>query len=327
MSTTAQALLQQGQQLEAAGDLSAAFVCYDGARAELRRMETATDADRSVVCMNLGSVLTRMGPRYLAMALAAYNEAIALKRRAEPGAGSAETVSLAAALINRGSLLHRLHGAAQAEAGFAAFDEAVALLRPLPLADGSPWIRRNLAGALLNRAALAMDAGQLEPARENCRVALVAVAAHERHDAVDADLSLKLRRLLCDALGHLFVARDVDQDGLAREAAEAVDEAMDLARHWLAAGVAELRPLALRLFRFGAQLYRLHQPHFLAEFLRENLVLVRAEAEFLLAARENIVAALAAPSGVEFFTIGDPASERRLETERGLRALLAELSP
>ena len=46
---------------------------------------------------------------------------------------------------------------------------------------------------------------------------------------------------------------------------------MKLARHWEARGEGRFHDLAGELFRFGARVYQMHQPHFLSEFLLENL--------------------------------------------------------
>lgn len=286
--------------------------------------------------MNRGHALMLQGDTPgLTAALDAYNEAVSRLRPLVPAADDASwTVSLAAALMNRGWLLHRLHGTAQATLALEAYAEAAALLRPLASSPElrsqdsdlriSPWPRRNLAGVLLNRAHLLLDLGQLNEARTAAAEALSLSIPHERADTVDADLALKARRAVCDALGRLIVAPGADQEAIAREASDLVDDGLALARHWTAQGAAQPRELALRLFRFGAQLYRFHQPHFLAEFLAENLG--TRDPELVAIAREAIDAALAdAPRDTVFLTVGDPASERHLRTARDLAQLRAAL--
>jgi hypothetical protein len=72
------------------------------------------------------------------------------------------------------------------------------------------------------------------------------------------------------------------------------------------------------------QLYRLHQPHFLAEFIQENIRL--DDPEFRAAAITAIDATLQdRPRDGEFLTIGDPASERRRETWQELAGLRGRL--
>ena len=85
---------------------------------------------------------------------------------------------------------------------------------------------------------------------------------------------MKSLRVLCDALVHLLVAAGTDSSpvhDLAQEAGDAADQGLGLIRHWETRGVRHFRPLAARLHRFGAQLYLIHQPHFLAEFLLEPI--------------------------------------------------------
>ncbi len=273
-----------------------------------------------VICMNRGSVLSRMGAVQCSAALDAYDQAIALKRR-----GGGDEVSLAAALMNRGLLLHRLHGTREATEALAAYTEAIALLRPRLSSTRTPWIKRNLAGTLLNRANLLLDLAAFDDAYAAAREMLALVTAAERVEIVDADLALKARRALCDALGQRLVAQGADQEALANEAADFVDDALELARHWQAAGRDCFRPVARRLFYFGAQLYRLHQPHFLAEFVRENFTTVHGDTECLAVVRSNVEAALAEISATAIFTVGDPDSERRLQAAQDLRQLLSQL--
>ncbi len=289
------------------------------------------ERDLAIAWMNRGHALALQGDaQSLAAALEAYNEATSrLRPLIAHSANPSWANSLAAALLNRGQLLHRLYGTAQATVALAAFDEAAAILRPLvgssPVSlSPSPWPRRNLAGVLINHATLLLDLGQLPEARAAAAETLALSLPHERTDTIDADLALKARRALCDALGRLIVAPGADQEAIAREASDLVDDGLALARHWTARGAAQPRELALRLFRFGAQLYRFHQPHFLAEFLAENLV--THDAELVAIARETIDAALAdAPRDTAYLTVGDAASARHLRTARELTQLRATL--
>lgn len=325
MSSIANKLVQEGRRLESQGALVEALALYDHARLELERTADASGSEVSVVCMNRGSALARLDSSHLPAALAAYDEAIALKRENRDRTKAEHDISLAAALMNRGSLLHRAYGIQHAAATVAAFNEAEALLKALRSTSEDVWVRRNLAGTLLNRASFEMDLRDYGKAYETAREAVVLVCGSERQHVIDAEISLKARRLVCDALGHLFVTPNADQETLAHTASDAVDEAMLLARHWMSAGVQEFRPLARRLFRFGAQLYRLHQPHFLAEFLQENFSEISRDPAFRAIARENIAAALDDFSRPQIFTVGNPASERCVTATHVLRHLLSRL--
>jgi tetratricopeptide (TPR) repeat protein len=281
--------------------------------------------DQAVAWMNRGhELLVRGDDPSLAGALEAYNEAITLLRPLPLAENPSWANSLGAALMNRAQLLHRLHGTSQAALALAACDEAEQVLRPLP-ADANAWPRRNLAGTLVNRANLLLDLGRQAEAADAAGNALVLAAPAERIEPVDAELALKARRALGDALGLLLVAPGVDQEAIARQASDVVDDALELIRHWHSRQPEMFRPLALRFFRYGAQLYRYHQPHFLAEFLEENLP--DGDAEFRSVAREVIDAALGdRPAPDQFLIVGDPASERRRQTWQDLRALRARLA-
>jgi len=259
----------------------------------------------------------------LTAALDAYREAIQLLRTLAVGENPSWANSLAAAHMNRGQLLHRLFGVDQAAAALESFHEAIGLLEPIA-GSANPWPRRNLAGTLLNRANLLLDLGEPGPAVGDARGALALCDPGARVDPIDADLALKARRALCDALGRVIVAPNANQREIASIASDLVDEALELIRHWNARGVDAFVELGTRFFRYGAQLYRVHQPHFLAEFISENLAVAPAETPAI--AREIIAAALADHSRGGFFLVGDEASERRLEICRELEALRATLT-
>lgn len=278
----------------------------------------AVRRDLGVAWMNHGHAL--ISADRLPEAVAAYDRAIGLLRSLPVAENPAWTNSLGAAWMNHGQLLHRLHGTGQADAALASFDAATVLLRPLVHGD-SPWPRRNLAGTQLNRANLLLDLARHGEAMIVAREAIALASPHERTETVDADLALKARRAACDALGRLIIAAEADQDALAAEASDLADDAFALIRHWRANGETSFQPLALRFFRFGTQLYRQHQPHFLAEFIRENLPL--ADAEFHSVARAAIDATLAEHA---FLVSGDPATERRLAIWRELAALRPHLA-
>jgi len=177
----------------------------------------------------------------------------------------------------------------------------------------------------LNRANLLLDLARLPDAVTAARETLALCLPHERIDPVDTDLALKSRRALCDAFGQLLVAPGADQDALAMEASELVDEALALIRYWTGLGTDAFHPLARRFFLFGVQLYRFHQPHFLAEFIQESLAL--ADREFRAIALDAIDSTLADPPRHQaYLTIGDPSSERHLQTGRELEALRARLA-
>lgn len=284
-----------------------------------------SERDHAIAWMNRGHELMLRGDRpALEASLEAYAEAITLLR-AHPAAAAPETAnSLGAALMNKGSLLHRLHGTAQAAVALQSYDEAAERLRP-HLPAGNPWIGRNLAGVLLNRSNLLLDLSQPEAARQAAREALALIHGSERTELIAADLALKARRTLCDSLGQLIVLPETNQNECATQASDFTDEALALIRHWQARAPKAFRDLALRFFRYGSQLYRLHQPHFLAEFIQENLP--ATDADFRAVALEAVTIALRdGTRRPAFLTIGDPVTERHLQTIHALEELQRRLA-
>jgi hypothetical protein len=88
------------------------------------------------------------------------------------------------------------------------------------------------------------------------------------------EVRLKARHILCQAIAQLLAsltATDPVRNDLFAEASDVVDDGLVLARSWEQRGVTQFRSLAQDLFRFGARIYQMFQPHFLTEFLLENL--------------------------------------------------------
>lgn len=314
--------LREGQRLEGSGRLDAALACYDQALAAAGQDAHAS----SVAWMNRGSALQRYGdPGRTAAALAAYDAAIARQRRLPLAGDAGRRISLAAALMNRALLLHRLHGVGRAADAFAAGAEAGALLQPLLIADTPFVVRRNFGGICVNRANLLLDLGDHAAADAAAHEALALVAPVERIDPDCASVGLMARRALCDALGRQLVAPGADQESIAAAASDTVDDALALARHWSEAGGAAFGPLVARLYRFGARLYRTHQPQFLGEFLLEQLEAAPSpELQAIAAAAlEDALDDLQRPRPL---VAGAPATEKLLATVRALRTAQARVA-
>ena len=284
--------------------------------------ETRTAAVR---WMNVGhALLLRGDATALEGALDAYREAVALLCHGPTDTDAAWANSLGAALLNHAQLLVQVRGASAADAALRDLDAAEAVLAS-HLAGGHAWVRRNLAGVRINRATLRLCAGQPEAARADAEAALSLVAAGEREDPNDAELSLKARRAACSALGLLlpgFAASQ--QDEVARRASDLVDEAVALVAYWKARRVDRLSAVALRLIRFGAELYRRHQPHFLVEFLREaaDAVSPADATEMGAIMRASLDGALTDSARTGWYALGDPATEQALATRREISAAL-----
>ena len=299
-ATPAQDWLHQGQALEAQGTLTAltaAVHCYDCALAALRARppaEAATRPDLAVAWMNRGNALQKIGDAAsLAEAVAAYDRAIALLQELPVGTSPAPGNTLGAAWLNRGHALQQSGPESQPEA-VRSHRQAIAILGRLPIADYRP-LRINLGAAWMNlaNALLGLNPPDDRAAHQAARDALALVAPVVDADVLAADVSLKARRVLCEAIGHRLVAAGIDSEAVAALADEAdtvIARGLDLARHWEIRGLREFRPLAGRLYLFGARLFLIHQPHFLAEFLLEQATPAGRDAPLTTAALRAIAA-------------------------------------
>ena len=318
--------LHRGQQFEARRELTIALACYEEATSAIRVLPSSDPETRhlhGVIAMNRGNALQKLAlPASFADAVRAYDDAIAQFETLPHESTPPLRNTLGAAWLNRG---HALLTSGDAAAATDSFERAVALLERLPL-DGDISYRLNLAGARTNLAHVLIGIDP-ERARRLAQDAHSLLTTHERVHAAFAEMSLRTRRTWVMANGELL-RRGAVQHTFATEATDAIDEGLALARDLETNGMSHLRPLALRLFRLGAQLYRVHQPHFLAEFLLENLSLpaFAADADFRSAAREALTLALTELQRPRNLMVGDAAAERLLETTRSLRAAQDHLS-
>jgi hypothetical protein len=335
----ADAIIVEGQTLEAPGTpaaITAALRCYDAAIALLRAANPpAHELLRHQLArawMNRANALQRRPAP--ADAIAAYDEAIALFRTLPLDRTPGYRNNLAAAWMNRGHALQATDDPAQLAESARSLETALDLFRTLPL-DTDPSHRINLAAASLNlahvRLLLADSARALAAAR---KAAAIAAPGQENNPAL-ADIALKAHRAACDAIGRLLVHADAQHepaDALADEASDIVDDALALARRWEARGVPLFRPIAARLFRFGAQLYAVHLPDFLAEFVLEHLDPARSlgampfDEEFHLAAAEALARARNDLAAQRTVFLESPETTRLLQRLHDLRDAEARLT-
>lgn len=285
-------------------------------------------------------------PADLTPALASYDAAITLLR-ALPVTSLAARRDLAIALMHRGHAIHRQGDPTHIPAAVAAHREATTLLSGFsvtPDATTSPELafnhRLNLAGSWVNVATLTLAdttaSHRLTHAREAATQALALLTADQfsHTHAAAAELTLLAHRAHCDILGQLIPAvsdAELTRD-LISEASDTVDAALSLARHCEQNGARHFRPLAARLYHFGAQLYRIYQPHFLAEFLVEHLDpeqspgAVADDPVLYAIAEESINHALQSLQSPQFFDATRPAAARQLDTSRDLKTVSSRLA-
>ena len=344
----AAAWLARAQSLEAEATppaLAEAARAYAAAITLLRARPSADPAlrrDLALAHLHHGNTLQKLAPpATLADSVAAYDAAIALLAAPAFTADPAAQNTLAAAWINRGHAVHRQATPDTIAAAVASHRAAIAVLQTLPLPPSATTPpeaafhhRLNLTGAWTNLATTLLDfgpaPGRYTAVRDATTQALDLLAPEDlpRTHPAAAELSLLARRTRCDALGHLIFA--VSDPTLARdlsdEAGDIVDDGLALVRHWEQRGVPHFRPLGAHLFHFGAQLYRLHQPHFLAEFLLEHLDPAQSpgaspDDRTLHAIADDAVAtALRTLRAPRLIHADDPATSRQVETLRALQA-------
>ena len=331
---TSAAWLQHGQFLEARQQFNDAVAACDQAIASLAGDRTAPDLERrrqlALAWMNRGNALQKTGsPPGLGDAVRSYDEAIAIFQTLPLETEPAFRNHLGAAWMNRG---HALMVAADPAAADS-FEQAIAQLRKLPQ-NSDPFYRLNLAGAWTNLAHVLLASASLsagERSRAAARNALDALAGVEQAHEEFAAMSLRARRAQVMALGELLATAGQKRESitdLAGEATDVIEGGLALAREFERRGVTQLRPLAMRLFRLGAQLYCAYQPHFLGEFLLETLAAptLAADEEFRAVANDALAVALAHLQRPQLFFADTREGEKVLATARSLRAAQQQLS-
>ncbi len=280
--------------------------------------------------MNRADALTRLGtPEALAEALRSYDEALALLKTLPVDENDWFRHRLAVAWMNRAITRQTLGGEGAVTETLAGFDEAIALLKDHRLLE-RPEGRHLYACVWLNRAGLflAQAPERVAEARESAIAARDVLRPLEREQPGLTDVALKARHAICRALATELAAAPAGTDLREKigEATDAVDEGLALARVWEERGVTIFKPVEAELFRFGTELFQKHQPHFLAEFVLENLdperspAAARASAPMFQAGFESLGRSLQELQARGFAEMGGPGMERVLETLKDLRA-------
>ena len=317
--------------------LTASLQWFDGA-IELRRSLPLQERPwyRYVLAagwMNRGDALTRLGStENLAEAVRSYDQALVPLRTLDLESNPLFRQRLALAWTNRGLTLQVQGTPASLRAALESFDEAIAVLR----ASSDPEkqeICSLLASALTNRAntLLRLSPPNTALARESAEQALSLVAGTEAEAILAAETGLKARSIFCQAIANQLEDRTTVPGDLVASATDTVDGGMKLARLWEARGEERFHDLAGELFWFGARVYQMHQPHFLSEFILENLDPLQSsdafpvDREMHAAAGEVIGRALAELQGDGFRSLNTPRFDRFVEALRQLRVTQARL--
>jgi tetratricopeptide (TPR) repeat protein len=331
---TPAAWLLHGQFLEVRQQFTEAIAAYDRAIASLPGDQPASSLEHqrqlALAWMNRGNALQKTGATpALRDAVRSYDEAIAIFQTLPFETEPALRNHLGVAWMNRGHALMM----AEDKSAVASLEEAVAQLRRLPL-DTDPFYRLNLAGAWTNLAHSLLSPATpraAEPSRAAARNALEALATIEQTNEDFAAMSLRARRAQVMALGELLATAGQTSQAvtaLVAEATDSIEGGLVIACEFERRGVTQLRPLTLRLFRLGAQLYCAYQPHFLGEFLLETLrtPALAADEDFRAVANDALAIALAHLQRPQLLLADTREGEKALATARSLRAAQLQLS-
>jgi tetratricopeptide (TPR) repeat protein len=227
--------------------------------------------------MNRGDALRRLGSDgHLAEALRSYDAALEVLSGLSMEANPLFARRLAIAWQNRGLVWQDLRpGGARTEAQ-RSFETALAILQgkqAVAITDrhyllATAWT--NYANALISG-----GASELAPqARRAAEHATALAAQMETEDSSMAEAGLKARHVFCQTIAQSVLAKDLSDCAKAElisQATDAVDSGLAVARQWEQRNITSFRLLARELFHFGARAYQMSQPHFLTEFLLENL--------------------------------------------------------
>jgi hypothetical protein len=295
-------IMKQGLAL-VAGDpapeaLAQALDCFDRALV-LRRLLPVDEFpvlryDLAACWLNRAETLVRFeDAAQVALAVDAYDEAIVLLASLPLAEDARFPRRLAVAHQNRGLALQALDRASHVVVW--AFLDAIAVLEhddAAQVADrhyllGAATV--NLARALMSEST--PHAGVL--ARQAALRALGFVKDLEADDADAALVGLTGRHLLCQIIAARGLPSPASPGAAGDEVHEATDladEGLDLIRRWEQRGTRRFRGIAADLFRFGAQVYALYQPHFLMEFVHEQIDTVASTSDYVNSAEIRAVA-------------------------------------
>lgn len=232
--------------------------------------------DLSACWLNRADALMRSGnSERIQMALCAYDEAIALLHGLPLHKDWRFPRRLAIAHQNRGLALQS-HGISDIAEAIREFSKAIEILERQPAAQINDRLYL-LAAVWMNlaNARLAEENAQSERlAEEAARRAVTLVADLETDDVHIAEVGMKARHVLCQAIAQRLSLTTHTHGRIpdaVHEATDAADTGLALARRWEKNGVDRFRHIARDLFLFGMRVYARYQPQFLAEFVSENM--------------------------------------------------------
>lgn len=164
---------------------------------------------------------------------------------------------------------------ANLDLAIASFEEAIRVIAQIK-EKSDPRLGIEMASAHANRANLLSrakpTAKSVEETIKSAEFALKIAGPSEKTHLVAAEITTSARRSVCHAYGMLIGGQkpEVQQD-MHDKASDLLEDGLRLVAEWEAKGAQGLRPSAQHLFHLGCAFYCTQQPHFLPEFINENL--------------------------------------------------------
>ncbi|MBC2605901.1 tetratricopeptide repeat protein [Pelagicoccus albus] len=157
----------------------------------------------------------------------------------------------------------------------ASFDETIRVIAAIK-EKNDPRLAIEMGSAHANRANLF---SRLKPTPETVQetiksseFALKIAEPNEKTHLVAAEISLSARRSFCHAFGMLIGNQKPEaQQEIHDKASDLLEDGLSLVKFWEQKGAQGLRQSAQHLFHLGCAFYCTQQPHFLPEFVRDNL--------------------------------------------------------
>ena len=294
----ASVFMKEGVSLLEASDANAeaALVHFDRA-IELRtrlQMDVPAHAYGLAACwLNRADALMRTGSgANRDLALQAYDEALALLGTLPLAGDPRFPRRLAIAHQNRALVLVSQDPPAHDEAA-ATLENAISVLEQSGPFDDRDHLTAVVWMNLANVRAIEGTAESDHAARKAAEHSISLVAEREREDPGAAQVGLSARMVLCQTIVRRLstvAPGDRTTPDEVHDATDLVDEGLSVVRFWEQRGLSGFRPIGADLFRFGARLYMHFQPHFLAEFVRENLDPEQSSLEYVESAEMQGVA-------------------------------------
>lgn len=184
----------------------------------------------------------------------------------------------------RASLGRALMWSAQQEhlnLAIASFDETIRTLAGIK-EKKDPRLVIEMGSAHANRANLFSRAQPnqqtIQETINSSEFALKIATPNEKTHLVAAEISLSARRSYCHAFGMLIGNQPAEKQAeLHDKASDLLEDGLKLVAHWEQKGAQGLRQSAQHLFHLGCAFYCTQQPHFLPEFIKENLDLEKPD--------------------------------------------------